>query len=104
MPKRKHDRKCPCGSGELFKNCCQIPKYGETPIEVKNKIKNIVVQTFNELRDTRGELCLYVANLVKDLLKEYGYKSYVVAGEAKWNNYPAYYQWKPNNSTPEFHV
>ena len=75
---------CPCGSNISFRKCCYYPKEGNTPEDVRKRIKRIVICTFNSAGDTRGELCLYVARLVKDLLSEFGIKSYVAAGSSKW--------------------
>lgn len=102
--KKKHDRKCPCGSEKLFKDCCSIVSEGETPEEVKKEIKDIIIKTFDEIGQTRGELCLYVSNLVVDLLKLYNYKSYVVAGSARWNKFSSCFQWKPHDEIQEFHA
>lgn len=92
---------CPCGSTENFKLCCYYPKEGSTPENVKKRITRIVISTFDKVGDTRGETCLYVARLVKDLLNEFGIKSYVVAGSSKWNRVTTFYDWKPPR---EFHA
>lgn len=99
--RKKKERNCPCGSGLRFSECCQNVLDGETPADVRRVIENCVVKTVDLARESRGELCLYVAQLVKDLLNEYGIKSYIVAGSASWNEYPHHYQWKPPK---EFHV
>jgi hypothetical protein len=102
--REKKERKCPCGSGILFSQCCQTAQEGETPSDVKRIIECCVIQTFDSVGQTRGEACLYVARLVKDLLEQFEIKSYVAAGSAAWSGYPHYYQWKPHSLRPEFHA
>lgn len=51
--------------------------------------------TFDYIGENRGETCLYVSTLIKDLLVEFGIKSYVVAGSSKWKNISTFYDWKP---------
>lgn len=104
MPKRKHKRQCPCGSKVTFEVCCQIPKPGETPREVKEKINKLVKDTFSETGYYLGESCLYSSFLTKEVLKEFGIKSYVVAGSSKWNNYPTWFQYLPNDKVMQFHA
>jgi hypothetical protein len=91
---------CPCGSTINFEQCCYYPKEGNTPEDVKKRITRIVISTFDKAGDTRGETCLYVASLVKDLLNEFGIKSYIAAGSSKWNRVATFYDWKPPR---EFH-
>ncbi|HDR7338311.1 TPA: hypothetical protein QCX11_004481 [Bacillus anthracis] len=92
---KKKERMCPCGSRIQFSDCCKYPKDGNTPDEIKNNITKIVISTFNDIGETRGETCLYVSTLVKDLLTESSIKSYVVAGSSKWKGVPIFYDWKP---------
>jgi len=101
--KKKYERKCPCGSGLLFKDCCEIPIEGETPEEIKKIIENCVIKTF-EYTNCRAELCIYVANLTKDLLELFDIRSYVVAGSAKWEKYTTYFQWKPHDTPMQYHA
>ncbi|PEV47429.1 MULTISPECIES: hypothetical protein [Bacillus cereus group] len=98
---RKKERKCPCGSRKLFSECCKYPRKGETPENVKKVITKIVISTFDSIGETRGETCLYVSTLVKELLKEFEINSYVVAGSSRWNNVLTFYDWKP---PVEFHA
>jgi hypothetical protein len=92
---KKKERQCPCGSKKLFSHCCKHPKVGNTPEEIKNKVTKIVISTFNDIGENRGETCLYVSTLVKDLLNELGVKSFVVAGISKWKDVSTFYDWKP---------
>lgn len=92
---------CPCGSTSSFEQCCCFPKEGNTPENIKKRIRSIVITTFDNVGDTRGETCLYVARLVKDLLNEYGITSYVAAGSSKWDRVSIFYDWKPER---EFHA
>lgn len=103
----KKERRCPCGSGIAFSECCRTPVDGSTPSVLINNIKNSIIKTFNYIGDTRGELCVYVSLLVKDLLDLNNIKSYVAAGEARWNNFQYFYRWAPQgngNNMPEFHA
>ncbi|HDR8152414.1 hypothetical protein [Bacillus cereus] len=98
---KKKERMCPCGSKIQFSNCCKYPKVGNTPEEIQDKITKIVIATFNDIRENRGETCLYVSTLIKDLLNELGIKSYVVAGASKWKYVSHFYDWNP---PIQFHV
>ncbi|MEN6388888.1 MAG: hypothetical protein ABFD04_00610 [Syntrophomonas sp.] len=103
MVKKKYQRKCPCGSGLFFKDCCEIPVEGETPEEIKKIIENCIIKTF-EYTNSRAELCIYVANLTKDLLELFDIRSYVVAGSAKWKYYTTWFQWKPHDTPMQYHA
>ncbi|MGK7378334.1 hypothetical protein ACSFXN_10905 [Planococcus sp. 1R117A] len=98
---KKKERLCPCGSKILFSQCCKIPKSNSTPDDVKKRVTKIVISTFDSIGENRGETCLYVSTLVKDLLNEHRIKSYVVAGSSRWNHVSVYYDWKP---PVEFHA
>ncbi|WP_144634160.1 hypothetical protein [Priestia megaterium] len=104
MSKKKHKRLCPCGAKIYFDNCCKNPKEGETPEEVKKLINKVVKETFRKKGYYLGELCLYASFLTKELLIEYGIKSYVVAGSSKWNGYPTFFKYIPHNESPQFHA
>lgn len=97
----KKDRICPCGSKIAYNQCCKVPQEGETAIDIKDKVQTCIINTFEAINETRGELCLYVSMLVKDLLEYYNIRSYIVGGEARWKDYPHYYKWNPQK---EFHV
>lgn len=101
---KKYERKCPCGSGKYYKDCCNVIVDGETPNEIKNIIRNSVIQSFDKAHCVRGEHCIYSANLVKDLLLMFGIRSYVAAGSAKWNNYPTWFQWRPQDRLMQYHA
>ncbi|MEK5215266.1 hypothetical protein [Psychrobacillus sp. FSL H8-0487] len=98
---KKKERMCPCGSKILFSNCCLYPKEGDTPEEIKKKITRVVISTFDYVGENRGETCLYVSTLIKDILNEFGIKSYVVAGSSKWKYVTTFYAWNPPK---EFHA
>ncbi|GIO03002.1 hypothetical protein J5TS2_36700 [Brevibacillus halotolerans] len=105
MDKQKeHRRKCPCGSDEFFDECCEKVSEGSTPEQIKRVVKRCVRKAFNDCNINRGEHCIYVSYVVKNLLELHGIRSYVVAGASKWIGYPIYYQWKPKSKIPEFHV
>ena len=103
--KREHKRKCPCGSGEFFDSCCSIQSEGTTPDEIKKAVTECVIQTFNTIGEIRGETCLYVASLTRDLLRLFNVRSYVAAGSSSWKNSPVYYSWKSNDGViVEYHA
>ncbi|MBY0052961.1 hypothetical protein H7K32_15025 [Brevibacillus agri] len=101
---KEHRRKCPCGSGAFFDECCDKAIDGETPEEIKRLVKRCVRKAFEDCHINRGEHCIYVSNVIKELLSLHGIRSYVVAGSSKWDGYPIFYQWKPKAAIPEFHV
>lgn len=98
------ERKYPCSSGLSFNCYCLYPVEGETPKMLKDKITRCIIETFDTVKEIRGETCLYVSKLAKDLLYLNGIISYIVGGEARWNDYPHFYKWEPQAARPEFHV
>lgn len=75
---------------------------GKTPRWLKRLVENGVRDVFDrQLKERRGELCLYISVSVTRLLKLHNISARVVAGSAAWKNYPLQFKWK---GRAEFHA
>jgi len=117
---------CACGSGSSFGVCHGAlmgpppetpppPEFieefptrpGRTPGWLKRMIEAAMKYLFTptesaiDLRQPRGESCATVAMHTQLLLKRYGVTARVVAGAARWRDFPVGYRW---GSQDEYHM